>query len=287
VNACLSGSAAAFLAAAEGDLLVREAENSLILGIAYRLRDGGSLPDAPPLFAHVESEGRLRAAAVRTPPHRLVLAAHPADRSALVSLAEGLHAAGAVLPGAQGTVDAVGGFADRWSSLTGAEVTAGANLQLYRLRETPPWPRATGALRCAERWDVDLLSDWAAAFASEAVPHNPARDMRRFIESLIASAALFVWDDDGPVSMAASTRPTPNGISLNLVYTPPPHRRRGYASACVAALSRRMLASGRDFCTLFADLANPTSNRIYTSIGYRVVESFREVTFRSSPGPTG
>jgi hypothetical protein len=32
-----------------------------------------------------------------------------------------------------------------------------------------------------------------------------------------------------------------------------------------------MLDSGRSFCSLFTDLSNPTSNRIYQNIGYNPV----------------
>lgn len=72
-----------------------------------------------------------------------------------------------------------------------------------------------------------------------------------------------------PVSMAGTSGPTPNGIRVNLVYTPPEHRRQGYASSCVAALSQALLNQGRKYCFLLTDLANPTSNHIYQTIGYR------------------
>jgi predicted GNAT family acetyltransferase len=39
----------------------------------------------------------------------------------------------------------------------------------------------------------------------------------------------------------------------------------------VAALSQLLLDRGRRFCALYADLANPTSNRIYERIGYEPV----------------
>jgi len=55
------------------------------------------------------------------------------------------------------------------------------------------------------------------------------------------------------------------------VYTPPAYRRRGYASACGAALSQLILDAGRRFCFLYTDLANPTSNQIYQQIGYEHV----------------
>ena len=71
--------------------------------------------------------------------------------------------------------------------------------------------------------------------------------------------------------MVAKSRPTTHGGCISLVYTPPNLRRRGYASACVAALSQHLLDTGWDFCCLFTDLANPTSNAIYQQIGYRPV----------------
>jgi predicted GNAT family acetyltransferase len=40
----------------------------------------------------------------------------------------------------------------------------------------------------------------------------------------------------------------------------------------VAALCRRLLSEGSQFCTLYTDLSNPTSNRIYQAIGFRPVD---------------
>src|SRR4051794_1327852 len=46
-------------------------------------------------------------------------------------------------------------------------------------------------------------------------------------------------------------------------------------SGGVAAVSQHLLDSGRKFCFLFTDLANPTSNKIYQQIGYEPVSDFR------------
>jgi predicted GNAT family acetyltransferase len=62
-------------------------------------------------------------------------------------------------------------------------------------------------------------------------------------------------------------------------YTPLEQRGKGYATACVAALSQRLLTGGRHFCTLFTDLANPTSNRIYQRIGFEALGDFEEWVF--------
>jgi predicted GNAT family acetyltransferase len=66
---------------------------------------------------------------------------------------------------------------------------------------------------------------------------------------------------------------------VNAVYTPPEQRGRGFATACVARLSARLLAEGRRQCVLFTDLANPTSNAIYARIGYRGVADFELCRF--------
>jgi predicted GNAT family acetyltransferase len=84
--------------------------------------------------------------------------------------------------------------------------------------------------------------------------------------------------------MAAHTGPTPNGVRVGAVYTPPELRGRGYASACTAAVTQRLLADGRRFCFLFTDLSNPTSNSIYQKIGYRPVCDVDQYRFSNQPG---
>lgn len=71
--------------------------------------------------------------------------------------------------------------------------------------------------------------------------------------------------------MAGVVAHTPHGARIGYVYTPPEWRGRGYASACVAGLSQRVLDSGRRFCFLYTDLSNPTSNALYQRIGYEHV----------------
>ncbi len=61
---------------------------------------------------------------------------------------------------------------------------------------------------------------------------------------------------------------------VNLVYTPPELRGKGYATNCVAALSQKLLDDGYKFCSLFTDLSNPTSNDIYSKIGYNPIADF-------------
>ncbi len=88
----------------------------------------------------------------------------------------------------------------------------------------------------------------------------------------IEAGELWVWEVDGvPVSMAAHRAPVAGVSRVSLVYTPPEHRRHGYAAASVAALSQRLLDGDADACMIYTDLTNPTSNAVYQRIGYQPV----------------
>ena len=93
------------------------------------------------------------------------------------------------------------------------------------------------------------------------------------------TGGFLLWEDDGIVSVAGWGAPTPNGVRIGPVYTPPEYRRRGYGSAVTAAVSAHQLAEGRRFCFLYTDLDNPTSNKIYTEIGYEPVCESIDYTF--------
>jgi predicted GNAT family acetyltransferase len=86
------------------------------------------------------------------------------------------------------------------------------------------------------------------------------------------------------VSLAGFGGPTPNGLRIGPVYTPPEHRGHGYGSAVTAAASQGALDRGKRFCFLYTDLANPTSNAIYMRLGYRPVCDSREIAFTAGPG---
>jgi predicted GNAT family acetyltransferase len=96
---------------------------------------------------------------------------------------------------------------------------------------------------------------------------------------MLSNDDLVVWERDGEVvSMAAVVRRTPSSSSVAFVYTPPALRGHGFASAVVADLSQRELDAGQSWCSLFTDAANPTSNHIYTEIGYQPRCDFRHLT---------
>ena len=101
-------------------------------------------------------------------------------------------------------------------------------------------------------------------------------DLARLGDPLLA-----LWVDGAPVSMAGFPARTRHGVRIGYVYTPPRHRRSGYATALVSQVSRQVLESGFRHCVLYTDLANRTSNSIYRRIGYRPVQDVMDVVFES------
>ncbi|MFC2083373.1 GNAT family N-acetyltransferase, partial [Candidatus Bipolaricaulota bacterium] len=236
-----------------------------------RVRDGRKYGKEPPLFLTVHDGGELIAAAIRTPPYPLILHCEDKRLEALDVIADHLFEIEYALPGANGTVGVVSAFVEKWSQRAGVVASQRMSLRIYSLTEVILQKTIPGYVRWAQEDDVPTLADWFLAFCEEAVPDDPPANPEKSVRRFMAAGKLAVWDNDGIVSMTGSSRGTPNGATISAVYTPPEHRGHGYASACVAALSQSLLDDGNRFCTLYADLFNPTSNTIYQDIGFRPV----------------
>ena len=70
-------------------------------------------------------------------------------------------------------------------------------------------------------------------------------DSARVVADAVGRGRLHVWENGEPVSMAAWTGKTPNGVRINFVYTPRELRGKGYGTACVSALTKQQLAAGQ------------------------------------------
>jgi len=262
--------AADFLAAAGHFLVAREAEHNLILGIAGSMADGLDRGDEEPYFAVVRDDHRVVAAAMRTPPYNLILS-EVDDDEALRPLAEDV--AGSGVPGVVGPPHAARAFAERWVGSAGGRWSTVMDERVYRLRVVRPPRQSRGSWRIAVPSDRNLLSRWLVAFGVEALNDADASLVERALDEWAAGSPrrYWLWEDREPVSVVGSGSRTPNGSRIGPVYTPPPHRGRGYASSLTAAVSHLLLDEGRRFCFLYTNLANATANHIYQAIGYEPV----------------
>jgi predicted GNAT family acetyltransferase len=152
----------------------------------------------------------------------------------------------------------------------------------YELRHVvhPRYP--AGEFRPASVENTELVRQWARGFHRDCFGDDRDEQSMRAAKEGVQSGDLFLWVDGVPTSMAARRRPTPHGEAVSYVYTPPNQRGKGYATAVVARLSQRILDDGKQFCTLYTNLANPTSNSIYQKIGYTRVADIVDVDFQTT-----
>jgi hypothetical protein len=263
-------SVAAFLDAAGPFLVGREAEHCLTLGVASNLVADPDPAAEPPYLSVVTDRGTVVFAVLWTPPWQVVLSAcdHPGAVSLVVA-----DLAGRSMVGVHGPTEVARSFVADRSARTGEAVRLLLRERVFQLSTVTRPHGVPGTLRHARPSDRDHLIGWLIAFEREAIGEATPRDPGDWIDRSLGGqgSRLYVWDDDGPVSVCGVSGRTPNGIRIGPVYTPPGLRRRGYASACVAAVSQAQLDAGRRFCFLFADIANRTSVHVYETIGYAPV----------------
>lgn len=265
-----------FISKIGGFLEKNEAANNLLLGLIYSLLEkemkGQKLTDTF-MYAVDDFEGNLV----------LVILM---NRINLIVSGEGmeLDKSGRDVPGVVGPIEIARQFAFEWATKKQVIPFVKMNQRIYQLNKVNPIEFSTGKLQLADLNDLELVTDWIYEF-HESIEEKIVREEanKKAMENL-ENSSLYIWKDQDFVSMAKKTRPTKNGIVLSLVYTPPVFRNKGYASSCVASLSQLLLDEGYKFCSLYTDLSNPTSNDIYSKIGYHPIQDSIMYRFRTANG---
>lgn len=199
------------------------------------------------------------------------------DRPAASALAGSVAQAVAQLGGVRGEASASAAFAAAWTDLRRVPARAELANRLYVLDELLPAPAMPGQLRLADDDDCGLAVDWSVGFQRDAFGPGDVdvEALAAVMSDKVRQGLVWLWELDRPnkrpepVAMTAAT-PVVAGVSrIQHVYTPPRHRRQGYAAACVSHVVAQRLEAGAGRCVLYADLANPSSNAIYQRLGFR------------------
>lgn len=276
----IHSNAADFLNHNQAFLEQEEVTNGLLLGQAIWLNQYPSVDEKTSYFS-VSQDSIPVFACMQTPPYNFIFS--PGEGLAWQLVLNYLLEHSFEVPGFIGPRQLATLAAEYWCEKADVKSEIEMRQLIYRLDEVLPVAEVAGRLRLAQTSDQALLQEWIQAFSKESldqsIPMKVAAEMTRH---RIDKQNLYVWEDAKGqiVSMAATTRPTANGICINYVYTPLTNRKQGLASACVAALSQLMLDQGFSFCTLFTDEDFLTSNRIYKKMGYRAEVAFLSVGFK-------
>ncbi|KPM51654.1 hypothetical protein ACG83_32940 [Frankia sp. R43] len=257
-----------FLAEAGDFLRTAAAENTVVLTVAadVRARGAGAFGGAETLFGWYRSiGGPVSGVFLHTHGNPLHLGVMPVE--AIGPLADSPALAERKVASVNTDERAVAAVVAAWRDRAGASLRVQDRERLYRLGTLTPLERQPpGRARPATAADRDLLVAWHLAFNEEA---GQGGDSSARVDDRLSYGGLYLWYvDDTPVCMVGHSRVVSGMARIGPVYSPPEHRRRGYAGALTVMASQATRDGGATTTVLFTDLANPTSNRIYQRLGY-------------------
>lgn len=256
------------------------ARHNMLLGMLYRVarREDNGLPTNA-VMVGVRRDHAPLMAFIQTPPRELMMVC--ADENwerALRAVAGHFKARHPDLLGVIGGDPQAEAFAEAYAPSHACVFRQ----RIMRLDRLVPPPRCAGEMRLMRPEDAPLVQGWLVAFFDESLRKVLKPEEAQAVARAKATEKnLWLWEVDGrPVCMAGVERPTREGITVVLVYTPPEARGHGYASNLVAEISDLQLRQGRKFLCLHTDSDYPTSNKIYLALGYYVVGEGKIVHFK-------
>ncbi|MFP3378288.1 GNAT family N-acetyltransferase [Bacillus sp. SIMBA_069] len=243
-----------------------EQENNLILGVLQMVQE--------PIFMGVAKQREeIKVVFLQTEEKKqIIVATSEIAEKDIVELAKKLTKVYSNVPGLIGNKKIVQKLAEEIAVLENKKTNVVMEQGVYALQQVKKKWTEDGAFREIGSDELPLIEQWIYQFCEDVRLPTTKEEAKQTAHTLITNRRLFGLEVDGKlVSVVAKTRPTTNNITVNFVYTPKEVRKKGYASSCVAALSQRMLDEGYKTTTLYTDLANPTSNKIYQEIGYEQI----------------
>ncbi|SDW20112.1 GNAT family N-acetyltransferase [Paenibacillus sp. CF384] len=173
------------------------------------------------------------------------------------------------LPGISGAPQTAYPFAVEYSRANNLRHSTQMTMEAYHCPQVNKPSNVRGDASVATLQDVEVIAQYLAGFMEDA--HGRTVEPESQLESargLVDTRKLYMWRVDGEaVSMANIAHRSRRHGRINAVFTPLRHRKRGYASAIVAAVSEQLLQENLT-PMLYADLRNPSSNKIYRNIGF-------------------
>ncbi|PKJ55343.1 GNAT family N-acetyltransferase [Bacillus sp. SN10] len=243
-----------------------EQENNLILGVLQMVQQ--------PIFMGVaKQEEEVAVVFLQTEEKKQIIVATSEVMGVdIKELAKELTKVYPDIPGLIGNKKVVQRLAEEIAVLENKKTAVAMEQGIYELKQVKKKWTEEGIFREINSDELPVIEKWIYQFCEDVNLPTTKEEAEQTAHTLITNHRLFGLEIDGKlVSVAAKTRPTKNNITINFVYTPKEERKKGYASNCVAALSQRMLDEGYKTTTLYTDLANPTSNKIYQEIGYEQI----------------
>lgn len=247
-------------------LYKHEVENNLPIGILGSLTEESTIY----LMATITKDEEILIVLLQTHPKQIILSKPPKmSDDEVVEIANLIREQVKDIPGLIGErifTEKVANIIDK------THFYVQMNQRIYKLTEVKKEADTNGKLRLVTMEDLPIVKQWVYLFCEEADEKISLEESEEKAIAIIKSERMYAWETEGRiVTMACISRPTRSNICVSLVFTPLENRKKGFASNCVSALSQLMLNKGYKTTSLYTDLDNPTSNKIYMEIGYEPI----------------
>ncbi|WP_252502540.1 GNAT family N-acetyltransferase [Sporosarcina sp. Marseille-Q4943] len=269
-----------FAEVAEPIIAKKEDVFSLFYGILQAIKAGKY---QNPFMAAVTDRGNVLALLQMTPPHplNLIIVDECKKDEVIGFIIHELRRNSITVPSVISLKQWATTFANAWERQTGETQKLLMDQGLYRLDEVEETlGMSPGSWRYAIDADAPLIEKWFALFEEDTNLERTSPELiKGRVAAFLEAREVFLWEDDGKVvSMMKKSRPTQNSVTVSLVFTPKEERKKGYARTMVAQGSKELLKD-YEFCVLYTDMMNPTSNKIYKEIGYKHIADSIHIGF--------
>ncbi|AIQ59616.1 GNAT family N-acetyltransferase [Paenibacillus borealis] len=185
------------------------------------------------------------------------------------------------LSGVTGAPETARLFAEAYCENTGKLYHVHMIMEAYHCPQVQKPSNVSGKLLQADAGYIPVIADYLACFVKDAFgTDNAPENFLGYARDITGSGTLRLWMvQDRPVSMANLAHLSSRYARINEVFTPHDCRKQGYASAAVAELCAELLGKGIT-PMLYADAANPDSNKVYQSIGFERTGSVADLRFQ-------
>jgi ribosomal protein S18 acetylase RimI-like enzyme len=253
-------------------LYAKEVQNGLMLGLTEELTKQSSQAFKPIFLNAVNFANKTAGAFVQTRSQNGIIT--DCGSIAVNEIVQFLIQNKIAINGIVGPTQSATLFKDQVIENLGGIFEKAMDHKILRLDSVIWPPDCEGRPMVATDQDFELVFDWLGKFMQEASPLEvfDQEYWRTKLRDRIRKKEIYLWKHQGQfVSCCQVGQSTKNGIRISFVYTPNDCRGKGFASNLVAFVSQDQLNRGFQFCSLYTNADNPTSNKIYQQIGYNIV----------------
>lgn len=166
-----------------------------------------------------------------------------------------------------------------------AQLSIGSELSLvmesYQAQVVIAPKGVSGSMIAADQTHLQTAGAFLAGFIKDMSGYKTAPESQLAVaKRLIESGDHYFWqDNDKIVSMVYIVHRSKRHARLHYIYCDPAQRKKGYASALIAEVSRKLLREGLSPLA-YADLKEPGLSRLFERIGFEAGGRISEYIFK-------